>query len=244
MKFLYTFLLLLSIFSTIYSDSCEDQKKKYEDCIDAYLDMYHYFTEERDFKTVCSERCKKFYTDSESTIPNCSGGSSYRSELKDSYLVIKDNLSLNCATDEEGNNCPNTQELVNGNLNAKNREEAEEIAEKSCKSKLCTDSLREIHRLNIRYKSYSSDMYDKLNSQECISQHSTTDSSNKSITSTDKKKSDGFNFPTGLIYIILFFSMLIIGLFLLMPKSLSMFVYGVFNRLKNDKSKNNLNDKV
>jgi len=235
MKFLYTFLLLLSIFSFVYSDDCEEQKKEYKDCIDAYKSISE---SEGDFKTLCSKKCKKFFNDPESTIPKCSESSSYRSELKDSSNSVKSNISLICATDEEGENCPNTQALIDHNFN-KNKSDAERIADKTCKSKSCTDALIGIYRTSL--EDYALDIVNKLNSKECTAQHSnsSSSSSNRSTTTdqsnsnqnTKKDSDDGPNWFTEIIMYIIIIIVLLVILFLLLPKSCTKCFYSCFDSL-------------
>jgi len=235
MKFLYTFLLLLSIFSIVYSDSCDDQKKEYEDCIDAYKDIYSNGNTKGNYKTLCSKNCKKFFNDPDSTIPKCSDGSSYRNELKDTQNIVKNHISLVCATDEEGENCPNTQALIDRDF-ANNKKDSERIADKTCKSKLCTDVLIEIHRTNIGFKDYALDMVNKLNSQECKNQQSSSSSyrsvtDNQSVNSKKNDDSDGPNWLSEIIMYIIIIIVLLVILFLLLPKSCTKCVYTCFDGL-------------
>jgi len=257
MKFIIIFLLLL--ISTVYSDSCEEQKKEYEECINAYNEIYGNDNTAGNFKITCSVKCKNFYNNLLTTIPKCFEGGKDNSGLKDNIILVIEYVSTDCATDENGNNCPNTQALIEGK---DNNDSVEEIADKTCKSQLCTEALLKIHTMNVLTKTYALNMITKLSSQECRDQRtnktninnnnsssssadrSTTDqyqSSNQSSQGqTTKSKSssdDSFSF-TGLILIFIFLIAVVGGIFFLLPKSATVSLYNAFNSLFNSNRDN------
>jgi len=174
MKFFFTFLFFLSLISTIYCNyvdaieerACKNQKKDYEDCIDALYDINTKY----DYKTLCSKKCKKFFNDPVKALPKCFQGD-ITDEQKESLDMMKKVVNTSCATDGGGNNCPNTQALIDNKF-TKTREQAEDIANRTCKSKYCTDALIEIHKALVGTDTYSEEMLNKLNSKECRDQNS------------------------------------------------------------------------
>ena len=176
MKFTFTYLLLLlttTVFCDIFDDinerACENQLEDYEDCIEA-LNASN-LKIEGTFKVLCSKKCVKFFNDQVKAIPKCFRDGKATEEQKKTLDLMKEFVNTSCAVDGGGNFCPNTQALIDGKF-AKSKEDSEEIAKQTCKSKFCTDALIQIHKENIDIVDYSKDMITFLNSTECREQNS------------------------------------------------------------------------
>ena len=207
MKLIFTFLLLLSIFSTAFSEYCN--LNEYKECF-FINDNYN---QNIDVKALCSENCKKFYNE---ILPNCGV------DNKSSKIV-----ELSCITDEEGNFCPITQEYSQTTNNGK--EKSRRLADESCKSKSCTDALIKMYELIIDEDYlFAKEMIDRLNSKECRNQNVSTSSSYKSTTGNQTNDSDSASKETKknnsskgiIIGIVIFF--IVIGLILI---TLGVFIY-------------------
>ncbi len=181
MKYIITFLFLLLIstvycrdfLSNIFEGKCEKQSKEYLECNEEFSNLPKSVVMVN-FGILCSKKCKKYLSNPVKATPACFED---REIDQKSLDIIKEINEMNCATDGGGYNCPNTQGLIDNEIyNEKkfdsSKEDAYEIAKKTCKSKYCTDALIKIHNTTINFIDYSRDMITFLNSKECRDQNS------------------------------------------------------------------------
>jgi len=174
MKSIFTALLLLlitivycDVFDAIEERACKKQKEEYQGCIEAFNNSTS--PVEGTFKVLCSKKCKKYFNDPVKATPKCF--SDITDRQKEILDKVKSFYNIDCATDGGDNYCPNTQALIDYKL-TENKEEAKDIAIKTCKSKYCTDALIEIYKTSIGKIDYAEEMITFLNSTECREQNS------------------------------------------------------------------------
>ena len=172
MKFIFTSLLLLLI-ATVFCDifdklderACNNQLEDYQDCFDASANL----STEGNFEALCTKKCKKYYDNPVKVAPKC-----FKDELSSGQQEKIENakkyFNILCATDGGGNNCPNTEHLIKYKFE-QTKEQGEDIIKRTCKSKLCTDSLLEIIKEN-KKSNETENAIAYLNSKECRDQNS------------------------------------------------------------------------